>query len=68
MKVKRTSTRLLGVQVNFPGLAKAISFQEVSFIVNMETMFSSVLFQIGDVAGHVDNSHRGPFSDGEVTC
>lgn len=30
-------------------------------------MFGRVFFQIGDVAGHVDNSHRGPFSDGDTT-
>ena len=61
MEIERTTTRLLGVQLNLPVLTQRIRLDKMSFGVDVKTMFDCVGFEVGNEAGDINSGHQRPF-------
>ena len=59
MQVERAAARLLGVQVDLPGLAQRVGLDEVALVVHVEAVVDGVVLEVGDEPGDVDGGH-GP--------
>jgi hypothetical protein len=57
MKIDRSGTCLLGVEINLPELAQRIGLDEVSLVVHMEPAVDGLALHVGDEPGHVDDCH-----------
>ena len=53
VKVERFAAGILGMQVNFEGLAHAVGLYEVPFIMHVESVLDCVFFDRCDVSGDV---------------
>jgi myo-inositol-1(or 4)-monophosphatase len=58
VKVQRTATALLGMELDLPHLSEGVGLDEVPFVVDVEPMVDGVVFEVGHVPGHVDDCHR----------
>jgi hypothetical protein len=59
MKVDGAVASLFWMQVNFPQLAKGIGLNEVSFIVNMESMVHRMALEVCNEPGYINHGHAG---------
>ena len=57
VEVERAVAGLLGVQVDLPGLVERVGFDEVPLVVDMEPVVNGMVFQLGDIPGHIDDGH-----------
>ncbi len=55
VQVERAAARLLGVQIDLPGLAQRVGLDEVPLVVHVELVVDGVVLQVGDEAGDVDD-------------
>ena len=60
MQVEGAAARLLGVEVDLPGLAQRVGLDEVPLVVHVEPVIDGVVLEVGDEAGHIDDSHGLP--------
>ena len=65
MKVERAIAGFLGVEVDFPGLAERVGFDEVPLVVNVETMVHGVVLQLRNVPCDIDHGHSHNASGGQ---
>ena len=57
VQIDRSTTSVFGVQIDFPRLAQRVRLDEVSFVVHMEPMRHSVVFQISDESSDIYSGH-----------
>jgi hypothetical protein len=57
MEVYGACACLLGMQINFPQLAKGIGLNEVSLIMNVKSMIYRMALEVTHKAGYVNNCH-----------
>ena len=58
MKVDRPVACLLGVKIDFPELPERIRLDEVTFVVDVESVVDRMTLQVGDESGDIDNGQR----------
>ena len=58
MEVEWPVARLLGMQIDLPGLTQRVGLDEVAFVVDVEPVIGGVVLQIGNEAGDIDHGHR----------
>ena len=66
VEVQRPTAPFLGVEVDLPDLAQGVCFDEMAFVVDVETVIDGVILQVGHVAGDVDGCHRAISLMGDV--
>jgi hypothetical protein len=66
VEVQRPAAPFLGVEVDLPDLAQGVCFDEMAFVVDVETVIDGVILQVGHVAGDVDGCHRAISLMGDV--
>lgn len=59
VQVERAAARLLGVQVDLPGLTQGVGLDEVALVVDVEPVVHGVVLEIGDEPGDIDHG-QGP--------
>jgi thiamine biosynthesis lipoprotein ApbE len=59
VEIKRPSATLLGMEVDFPGLAKGVGLDEMALVVHVEAVVDGMVLQVGHIAGDIDDSHSG---------
>jgi myo-inositol-1(or 4)-monophosphatase len=57
VEVEWTSTTLFGMELHLPDLPKRVRLNEVTLVVDVETMIDGVVLEVGYVSGHVDDCH-----------
>ena len=57
VQVERPAARLLGVQVDLPGLPQRVGLDEVALVVHVEPVVDGVVLEVGDEPGDVDGGH-----------
>ena len=62
MQVERAAARLLGMEVDLPGLAQRVGLDEVALVVHVEAVVDGVILELGDEAGDVDDGHSTSFA------
>jgi len=60
VKIEWASTSFFGVQIHLPHLAKRISLNEMSLVVDVEAVVDSMIFEICNISGNIDDSHGSP--------
>jgi myo-inositol-1(or 4)-monophosphatase len=58
VEVDRPAASFLWMEVHFPHLTQRIRLHEMPFIVHVESVIHSVVFEVGYVAGDIDGCHR----------
>lgn len=59
MQVDWPAAALFGVKVDLPELPERVRLDEVPLVVHVETVVDCMIFELGHVAGHVDDRHLG---------
>jgi hypothetical protein len=57
VQVDRAVARLLGVQIDFPQLAKRVRLDEMALVVDMESMVHGVALELCDESSDIDDCH-----------
>ena len=58
MQIERTATRRLRVEVDLPRLAHGVRLDEMAFVVHVEAVVDSMILQIGDESGDIDDGQE----------
>lgn len=56
-------TRFFGMEIDFPHLPQRIRFDEMAFIVDVESMVHGMTLEMGHETGHIDERHGTSRSD-----
>ena len=59
MEIEWASASVFGMQVDLPCLTHRIGLDEVTLVVHVECMVDSMVLEVGDEAGNVDDGHEG---------
>ena len=57
MEIEGTTARILGVEIDLPGLTHGVGLDEVALVVHMERVVDGVVLEVGDEAGNIDDGH-----------
>jgi hypothetical protein len=59
MEVERSAATLFGMEVHLPDLSERVGLDEVSLVVDVESVVDRVVLEVGHVAGNVNSRHIG---------
>ncbi len=57
VKVNRTPTPVFRMKIHLPGLTQGIGLDEVTFIVNVESVSNRVVLQVCDETSNINGGH-----------
>ena len=60
-------TSLFGMEIDFPHLPQRIGFDEMAFVVDVESVVHGVTLEMGHETGHIDERHGTSRSDSSDT-